>query len=144
MSHNKLIYTCRLAKPDVKEQLLANEVNYLDTTKFWVVVHGDHLQIPVSDRPLPSHILLASGGVMVLRDNPICIDKPNPRDEHSRMYADLLMYRAWTSESDYLGEAADSFERCLEMWTAERDNCQSTANELNSMLKNSLLEDNAP
>ena len=119
--------------------MLATEVQYLDTTNFWVVVHGEFQQIPIVERPLPSHILLSGGGVMVRRVKPICLDKPNHRDEHSRMYADLIMHRAWTSESDYLGDAAASVDRCMEMWTAERDNCQSTANELNSMLKQSLL-----
>ena len=76
---------------------------------------------------------------MVCREKPICLDKPNHRDEHSKMYADLLMHKAWTSELDYLGEAADSVDRCMEMWTAEKDHCQATANELKHMLRQSLL-----
>ena len=103
------------------------------------MVHGEYQDIPVEERPLPSHISMAGGGVMVRREKPICLDHPYHRDEHSRMYADLLMHRAWTSEFDFLGEAAESEDKCREMWTAEEDYCQATAEELKHMLRQSLF-----
>ena len=130
----------RFAKPDEKERLFNTEVTYLPTTTgFWVVVHGEQEVIPITERPLPSHILLTSGGVMVRREKPVCLDLPNHRNEHARKYSTLLMCQPWSNEFDYLGDAADSLERCREIWEAEKDNCQSTSDELKTMLRRSLL-----
>ena len=103
------------------------------------MVHGEQEVIPITERPLPSQILLAGGGVMVRREKPVCLDLPNHRNEHARKYSDLLMCRAWSNEFDYLGEAAASMDRCLEIWEAEKDFCQSTSDELKKMLRRSLL-----
>ena len=76
---------------------------------------------------------------MVRREKPVCLDLPNHRNEHARKYSTLLMCQPWSNEFDYLGDAAASVERGCEIWEAEKDNCQSTSDELKTMLRRSLL-----
>ena len=119
--------------------MASTEVTYQPTTHFWIVAHGVHAEIPIEERPLPSHIFLREGGIMVLRGTPVCVDKPYPKDQHSRTYANLLMYLPWKSEADYLGDAAASPEKCQEMWEDKQVTCQNTADELKRMLRDSIL-----
>ena len=76
---------------------------------------------------------------MVLRKKPVCIDMPKHDTNHASMYATLLLNLPWTSEVEYLGDAASSEERCQAMWDAEHDNCNSTSEDLDRMLQLSLL-----
>ena len=64
---------------------------------------------------------------------------PRQKTEHASMYANLLMYRPWQSEADYLGNAAASEESCQAMWETEQVNCQLTSEELKRMIKLSQL-----
>ena len=130
----------RLAKPEEKDRIRLLEVQYLSTDEFWIVAHGELSNIPIEERPLPSHILLDDGQLMVLREKPVCIRKSShSRDEHNKMYASLLMYLPWQNEVDYLGAAATSIETCQTMWEAHEEQCLSTAEELKRMLRNSAL-----
>ena len=129
----------RLAKPDEREKLKETEVTYLPTTDYYIVAHGDHATIPIEERPLPSHIFLNGGRVMVRRSKPVCLDMPSHDTNHATMYATLLMHRPWMVEADFLGDAAISEERCQAMWDTEHDNCLQTSDELKRMLQLSLL-----
>ena len=118
--------------------MISTEVTYLPTTTFYIVAHGDPA-VPKEERPLPSHILLQGGGVMVRRQRPVCIDMPRQGTNHAMMYAKLLMNLPWSNEADYLGNAALSEESCLLMWEAEHHNCKSSSEDLKRMLQLSLL-----
>ena len=119
--------------------MLSTEVTYLPTTTFYIVAHGDPAAISREERPLPSHIFLQGGGVMVRRQKPVCVDMPKQGTNHAAMYATLLMNLPWSSEADYLGNAATSEESCLAMWETEHLNCQSTSEDLKRMLQLSIL-----
>jgi hypothetical protein len=115
------------------------EVTYSPTTSFYIVAHGELALTPKENRPLPSHIYLRGGRVMVLRKKPVCIDMPKHKTRHSSMYATLLMNLPWSSEVEFLGDAASSEESCQVMWDAEHENCQRTSEDLARMLQHSVL-----
>ena len=112
-------------------------MTYLPTTNVYIVTHGELALTP--NHPLPSHIFLSGGGVMVLRKKPVCIDMPKHKTRHASMYSTLLMNLPWSSEVEYLGDAASSEEACQAIWDAEHDKCQRTSEDLKRMLQLSLL-----
>ena len=130
----------RFAKPDEKEKLQNRAVTYEPSdSRFYIVTSADQGAIPVMKPPLPSHIFLADGGVMVRRKKPICIDMPINRTRHEEMYAALLMFQPWNNESDDLGEAATSLQKCQELFVMMKDNCRMVEEELRSMVRLSWL-----
>ena len=138
-SKHSTFYSIRLSKPDERERLTNTEVTHSPTTTFYIVTHGELALTPIENRPLPSHIFLRGGSVMVLRKKPVCIDMPQPKTRHASMYATLLMNLPWSSEVEYLGDAASSEESCQAMWDAEQENCLRTSEDLRRMLQHSLL-----
>ena len=137
--NNSTVYFIRLSRVDERERLTHTDVTYLPTNSFYIVAHGEVALTPIENRPLPSHIFLRGGSVMVLRKKPVCIDMPKHKTSHSSMYASLLMNLPWSSEAEYLGDAASSEESCQTMWDAEHVNCQRTSEDLTKMLQHSLL-----
>ena len=80
--------------------------------------------------------------LMILRSTPIVIATNNfsEKEEHSRLYSDLLLYRPWRgrSEREEFGLASQSVSECLERYNSEKTAIAEVKEGLRRMLMDQM------
>ena len=75
---------------------------------------------------------------MILRNVPVILDKTKFVEDqtHERMYQRLLMYRHWSDEKEFLGNAEISEEACRILYEQEKVAIDAVAEGLRRLLLN--------
>ena len=119
----------RQAKPDEIER---NRRKVNELSDQYIVVAGRE---PDEQRPLIS-AHWSGNKLMILRNKPVVLDYCRfeaEKDEHSRLYSELLLFRPWRKERRFIYRSP-SLEECRVIHKYERAAIQQVKQDLNTLL----------
>ena len=99
------------------------------------------LTLASQDRGLPEAFVTSDNRLMILRSTGLAVVDTTRfphNQEHSRQYAQLLMFTPWSDEQVFLGQARQSAEACAALYTMHEADINSVEERCNSLIRLSV------
>ena len=101
---------------------------------------NDHT-LASQDRGLPEAFVTSDNRLMILRSTGLAVVDTTRfphNQEHSRQYAQLLMFTPWSDKQVFLGQARQSAEACAAFYTMHEADINSVEERCNSLIRLSV------
>ena len=99
------------------------------------------LTLASQDRGLPEAFVMSDNRLMILRSTGLAVVDTTRfphNQEHSRQYAQLLMFTPWSDEKVFLGQARQSAEACKALYTMHEAAINSVEEQCNRLIRLSV------
>jgi hypothetical protein len=129
----------RKALPQEKERA-QQRMGVLSETIPVILASDDHT-LASQDRGLPEAFVTSDNRLMILRSTGLAVVDTTRfphNQEHSRQYAQLLMFTPWSDEQVFLGQARQSAEACAALYTMHEADINSVEERCNSLIRLSV------
>ena len=95
----------------------------------------------VLSETIPEAFVTSDNRLMILRSTGLAVVDTTRfphNQEHSRQYAQLLMFTPWSDEQVFLGHARQSAEACAALYTMHEADINSVEERCNSLVRLSV------
>ena len=95
----------------------------------------------VLSETIPEAFVTSDNRLMILRSTGLAVVDTTRfphNQEHSRQYAQLLMFTPWSDEKVFLGQARQSAEACKALYTMHEAAINSVEEQCNSLIRLSV------